>query len=143
MKLSLEHIAEMAPDASSGAAGKKLMARKNWTALGHSDAALWGLCQGSAVYQVKVDLSNLGYHCSCPSRKFPCKHTLGLLMLFAESPHAVQEAATPDWVMEWLSRRQASAEKKAAKQAEAAAKPVDERAQSRRAEQREARVQAG
>src|SRR5207253_2467414 len=86
---------------------------------------------------------NLGYHCSCPSRKFPCKHTLGLLMLFAESPHAVQEAAIPDWVTEWLSRRQASADKKAAKQAEAVAKPVDEKAQSRRAEQREARVQAG
>src|SRR5437762_14273620 len=122
MKLSLEQIADMAPDAAVGAAGKKLMASKNWSGLGHSDAALWGLCQGSAVYQVKVDLSNLGYHCSCPSRKFPCKHTLGLLMLFAESPHAVQEAATPDWVTEWLSRRQASAEKKAAKQAEAAAK---------------------
>jgi uncharacterized Zn finger protein len=105
MPLSLEQVAEMAPDSSSAAAGKKLMALKNWEALGQNPEAVWGLCRGSATYQVKVDLGNLGYHCSCPSRKFPCKHVIGLLMLFAASPDAVASCEPPDWVGEWIERR--------------------------------------
>ena len=81
MNLTLEQVEQMAPDAAAAAAGKKLVAAKSWSELGCSPAALWGKCQGSAVYQVKVDLANLGYNCSCPSRKFPCKHVLGLLKI--------------------------------------------------------------
>ena len=81
MQLTAEQIAEMAPDPASAAAGKKLAGLKHWQSVGKNTAALWGLCQGSAVYQVKVDLANMGYHCSCPSRMFPCKHVLGLLLL--------------------------------------------------------------
>ena len=86
MNLTLEQVEQMAPDAAAAAAGRKLMAVKNWSDLGQSPEALWGKCQGSAVYQVKVDLSNFGYNCSCPSRKFPCKHVLGLFMLAVQSP---------------------------------------------------------
>ena len=143
MSLTLEQITEMAPDGGSAAAGKKLMALKNWEDLGHSAEALWGRCRGSAVYQVKVDLANLGYHCSCPSRKFPCKHVLGLLMLWAASPAAVAAAESPDWVGDWLERRRLREEKKAAAPSTAAAKPVDEKAQQRRTEQREGRVADG
>ena len=81
--------------------------------------------------------------------KFPCKHVLGLLMLYADSAAAVVKASPPEWVVSWLAKRQATAEKKAAKTESAAsgvpaeAKPVDEKAQTRRAEQRDARVRAG
>lgn len=148
MDLTLEQVTEMAPDAGSAAAGRKLMALKNWEQVGRSSEALWGMCRGSAVYQVKVDLSNLGYACSCPSRKFPCKHVLGLLMLRAASPEAAPESSEPDWVTDWLSRRRERAEKKSApveKDATAATdkKVVDEKAQRRRAQQREARVSDG
>jgi hypothetical protein len=143
MQLTLEQVLEMAPDGSSAAAGKKLMALKNWNGLGRSEESLWGLCQGSAVYQVKVDFSNLGYHCSCPSRKFPCKHVLGLLLLWAQSPAAVAEAETPPWMSEWLSRRKQREEKKAERQENEAKKPVDEKAQQKRAAQRESRIADG
>lgn len=146
MQLTIEQVIEMAPDGSSAAAGKKLIAAKNWQQLGTNPDALWGLCQGSSVYQVKVDRSNLGYHCSCPSRKFPCKHVLGLLMLYAVSPAAVTESPAPEWVVQWLQRRQEQQAKKAERQEASAAgakKPVDERAQQRRAEQRESRVSDG
>jgi hypothetical protein len=143
MPLSLEQVAKMAPDGSSAAAGKKLMALKNWADLGHNAEALWGLCRGSATYQVKVDLSNLGYHCSCPSRKFPCKHVLGLMMVFAASPDAVAGCDAPEWVAQWLERRRSREEKKAERQATEAKKPVDEKAQKRRAERREANVSEG
>lgn len=143
MSLSLEQVAQMAPDSGSVAAGKKLMALKSWEHLGHSSEALWGLCRGSALYQVKVDLSNLGYHCSCPSRKFPCKHVLGLMMLFAGSPDAVAACAAPDWVTQWLERRKDRSEKKAERQATEDSKPVDDKAQKRRAEQRQSNVSDG
>lgn len=83
MTLSSEQVSAMAPDPASLAAGKKLAAAKHWNVLGRNDDALWGLCQGSAVYQVKIDRADMGYHCSCPSRKFPCKHSLGLLLIAA------------------------------------------------------------
>lgn len=143
MPLSLEQVAEMAPDGSSAAAGKKLMALKSWEDLGQNPEAVWGLCRGSATYQVKVDLGNLGYHCSCPSRKFPCKHVLGLLMLFAASPDAVDSCEPPGWVGEWLERRRSRQEKKAERETAEAKKPADEAAQQRRAEQRETKVSDG
>lgn len=147
LNLTIEQVTEMAPDPASAAAGKKLVGVKHWPELGRSAEALWGKCQGSAVYHVKVDLSNLGYNCSCPSRKFPCKHTLGLLMLAAQSPEAVAEQNAPDWVEEWLAKRRARAEKRDAEQQdakkEAPSKPVDEKAQRKRAEQRGANVSDG
>ena len=143
MPLSLEQIVEMAPDGNSAAAGKKLMAERNWARLGQNAEALWGLCRGSAVYQVKVDLGNLGYHCSCPSRKFPCKHVLALLMLWATSPGSVSAAESPDWVGDWLGKRQQREEKKAQRQETETNQPIDEKAQQRRAEQRESRVTEG
>src|SRR6185369_6598260 len=102
----------MAPDESSAAAGRKLMAQKSWQELGRDGATLWGLCLGSATYQVKVELTALGYKCTCPSRKFPCKHVLALLMLHSSSPGALKETTPPDWVSTWLQDRQGKAEKK-------------------------------
>ena len=159
MNLTLDQVTAMAPDANSAAAGKKLMGLRHWAEVGQSPEAIWGQCQGSALYQVEVDCSNLGYHCTCPSRKFPCKHVLGLLMLYAESAATVASQLPPEWVTTWLSKRQATAEKKAARSESATAgkpaedkpgsaeppkeKPGDEKAQVRRAAERESRVRAG
>jgi hypothetical protein len=67
------------------------------------------LCKGSSQepYKVRVDLRTNGYACTCPSRKFPCKHVLGLLLLAATSPKNLAEAAPPGWVSEWLEKRAA------------------------------------
>lgn len=145
MDLTLEQVAAMAPDAASAAAGKKLAAVRNWTELGRSPEALWGKCQGSALYQVKVDLANLGHNCTCPSRKIPCKHVLGLLTLTVESAGAVKDSAVPEWVDEWLGKRRAREEKQAekAEKKDQPKKPVDERAQQARAEKRSESVRDG
>lgn len=144
MQLTIEQVTEMAPDANSAAAGKKLMAAKNWEQVGRSSDALWGLCRGSRTYQVKVDLSNLQYNCSCPSRKFPCKHVLGLLMLWSTTPDEAAEAAVPDWVSDWFERRRKKEQQKAERQASGAeTKPVDEKSRQRRTARREQRVSDG
>ena len=69
---------------------------------------LWGLCAGSGKnpYQVVVDLGGPAYKCSCPSRKFPCKHALGLLLNWANG--SVPEQSEPaDFAAAWLADRRA------------------------------------
>jgi hypothetical protein len=142
VELSHHQIAGLAPDAASIAAGKKLSASKHWRDLGRSPAAMWGQCQGSALYQVKIDLGQPAYNCTCPSRKLPCKHVLGLMMLSADVPVAFAATEPPEWVVAWLEKREATAKKRAEKK-EASPKPVDAAAQAKRAAQREEKVLAG
>ena len=152
MALTVEQALALAPDGSSASAGRKLGSPKTWRNLGRSDGAMWGECQGSALYQVRVDLGDLATKCSCPSRKFPCKHALGLLVLAANEPTALAAGEPPEWVADWLKRRTATsdkAEEKATKRAspveatgvEAGAKAAQ--AEARKANQRLKRVSAG
>ncbi|WP_433711372.1 SWIM zinc finger family protein [Nocardia sp. CA-084685] len=130
-----EQVSALAPDASSLSAARKLAGR--WHGTGQSDTALWGLCQGSGSkpYQTIVDLAGPAYKCSCPSRKFPCKHALSLLL--AWSGGAVAEAATiAAFAAEWINAR-------AVRTAKPPADPQARRANPATAEQRRVRVTAG
>jgi hypothetical protein len=139
MSYTTEQVIAAAPDAQVAAAGKKLADAKHWLNLGRDAEALWGECQGSAVYQVRVALADLTSKCSCPSRKFPCKHGLGLLLLAAQSPARVAEGTQPEWVASWLAKRGETAVRKATP----AEKKVDAAAQAKRAATRHERVLAG
>ena len=70
-------------DTASAKAAKGLVVPAKWPTLGASEAALWGECQGSGSkpYQVQIDPSEPAFRCTCPSRKFPCKHGLALMLL--------------------------------------------------------------
>jgi hypothetical protein len=140
-----ERVLALAPDSSSVSAGQGLANARSWKSLGRSERAVWGLCQGSgkAPYQCGVDLSEPAFKCSCPSRKFPCKHGLAVMLLFAKNASAFKSEAEPAWVSDWLASREQREEKKAAKAASAADKPVDVEAQAKRAAQRQRRVQDG
>ncbi|GAA6167555.1 SWIM zinc finger family protein [Sessilibacter corallicola] len=109
MEVSLESIQELAPDQSSLSAAKKLLKKQKWPSVGQSEAhkTIWGMCQGSGSkpYYTMADLSNLGYKCTCPSRKFPCKHVLALLWQYSEQLHDFQEQELPQWVLDWHGRR--------------------------------------
>jgi SWIM zinc finger len=141
MDLTADQVCALAPDAGSAHNGRKLATPKIWKNLGCDDTALWGECQGSALYQVRVDLRDLGSRCSCPSRKFPCKHALGLLLLMAAGD--VPTALPPPWVAEWIARRAAPQNK--AQTVAAAERPAAQTnaAQARRAAKRVANIQAG
>jgi hypothetical protein len=125
-------------DEKSLTAGEKLAAARHWRSLGAGDRALWGECLGSAVYQVVIDRMDSAYRCSCPSRKFPCKHVVGLLALHVREPDSFTVANEPEWVAGWLERRGARAEKAAEPTSSAASGP-----RSRRADERMQRVQDG
>ncbi|GAB0106113.1 hypothetical protein JMUB6875_50960 [Nocardia sp. JMUB6875] len=131
-----DHIGSLAPDAASLTAARKL--RGKWSGTGIHDTALWGLCQGSGSrpYQTIVDLAGPAYKCTCPSRKFPCKHALSLLLSWSAGEVNAAESVA-DFAADWLGGRAA----KAAKKAEPEAKPA--RGNGATADQRRARVTAG
>lgn len=137
-----EKVLALSPDASSSKSGQQLANAQKWGALGHSEVALWGECQGSgkSPYRTQIDLTEPAFRCSCPSRKFPCKHALGLFLIFAGQSGAIPESEPPDWVREWLEKRSQTSQKKQESKAE---KPIDPVAQAKRIAQREAKVTAG
>ena len=136
-----EQVEALSPDASSLKAANKLLNIAKWPGLGANGSALWGECQGSGKkpYLTRIDLSEPAFKCSCPSRKFPCKHALALFMLFAEDASSFSQSDAPEWVTEWLESRNSRKEAKARK----ADAPVDEAAQAKRVVAREAKVLAG
>lgn len=140
MNLTADQVLALAPDPASAAAGRKLASPRAWQSPGRSDRALWGECQGSALYQVRVDLSDLSAKCSCPSRKFPCKHALGLMLLSVSEPNAVAASEEPEWVRDWLERRASAV---ARKEKEKEPQEADPKAQEARAEKRHERVRRG
>ena len=151
MPWTVEQVLALAPDASSAKSGKDLSAARKWTTLGANDVCAWGAIHGSGAkpYQTSIDFTGPAFKCTCPSRKFPCKHGLGLFLILAQQPAALTEKSPPAWVTEWIAKRVEKEDKKAAKAAapetppdpEAAAKAAA--AAERRAAARESKVSAG
>jgi hypothetical protein len=141
MVLSAQQIRSLAPDAGALRAGEALANPARWRTSGRSATAVWGLCQGSAgaPNQVSVDLDGPAYRCSCPSRKIPCKHALGLLLVAAAD--GLTEALPPDWASDWLASRAARVAAAAIRDGRQA--EPDEAARLKRAEARERKVIAG
>lgn len=143
--LTPDQITAIAPDAASLKAGRELGNARKWQSLGADAEALWGLALGSGKepYQTRVALSDLASKCSCPSRKFPCKHALGLMFITAGDPAALTQKDRPPWLDEWLASRAAREEKSAARPPDKPAKPVDEKAAEARRSKRGVRVREG
>lgn len=154
MPLSEQQVLQLAPDAASSKAGLGLASASKWLEFYQHEKVVWGLCLGSGKepYRTQVDLSEPAFRCSCPSRKFPCKHGLALLLLLARTPDAFSVQTPPDWVAEWLAGRNERAVKQLLKQTQAdtEAAPLDNAAElapnsasQKRAAQREAQVANG
>jgi hypothetical protein len=88
---SVAQVEALAPDPASlrnarGVAGQ-------FSATGLAGDVLWGLCRG---HRVAVDLAGPAFQCSCPSRKIPCKHVIGLLLHWsAGAPSSASPPAPP------------------------------------------------
>lgn len=142
MKWTVEQVLALSPDAKSTKNGKSLATASKWQALGTNQQAIWGECRGSGQnpYQTQIDLSEPAFRCSCPSRKFPCKHSLALFLLLANQVELFTPADPPDWVQDWLNKRSQTASRQQAKTKESTADPE---AQSKRMAQRETKISAG
>jgi len=136
-------VLALAPDAPSQRAAQSLASDRAWSLTGAAEpGAVWGECRGSAAapYRTVVDLSGPAYRCSCPSRKFPCKHVLALLLLWVEGSVKDHADRPPDWAASWLTGR---AGKASDAQPREPGEPKNPEMAARRAEQREARVATG
>ncbi len=157
-----EAILGMAPDESSRVAAGRLAVPGCWVAgygetgsvdkqagteAGALTAVAWGeyLRDGRPVYRVCAGWEGEGltdFHCDCPSRKRPCKHVLGLLLLLerqaGESAGEFFRCAAPPWVDERLGRGRRSSARRVADVTGHRA-----RARARRAAARDERVTAG
>jgi len=141
---SVDRILSLAPDPASAKSGRDLASPRRWSGLGQTERAVWGECRGSGAkpYQAQIDKSQPAFRCTCPSRKFPCKHAIGLFLLSVNEPNLFAGAVPPAWVEEWLAKR----DEKAA--APAPPKPdreesSDPEAAAKRASARESKVNAG
>jgi hypothetical protein len=133
-------VLALASDAPSQRAAQSLASGRSWPLTGADElGVLWGECRGSAAtpYRTVVDLSGPAYRCSCPSRKFPCKHVLALLLLWADGSVKDDAGEPPDWAASWLTARAAKAGHGPTRE------PADPKTAAKRAEQREARVASG
>jgi hypothetical protein len=152
---SADSVLALAPDDSSARAATGLARPAPWSGTGACGDLVWGLCAGSGKnpYQAIVDLSGPAYRCSCPSRKFPCKHALALLLLWAGG--AVPDQPGPaDYARAWLESRREKAEKSSLSRTVPASSPASADSgevpdgtgnggASRRADERAQRVAGG
>jgi len=107
MGLTRSTIEAMAPDQSALTAASALLKPAKWPVRARSGGLIWGECQGSGAnpYRVVADTDEHGSKCTCPSRKFPCKHAIALMWLFVDDGATFQDAAVPAWVSDWMGRR--------------------------------------
>ncbi len=139
-------MAGLAPDASSLAAARRLARPGPWSDTGSTETLLWGKCQGSGKtpYQVSIDLTGPAFRCSCPSRKFPCKHGLALLLLWVDGSGSVADATeVAGFAQEWAAERSARAEAKAAGDTARPARTPDPAAAAKRLAERLALMDDG
>jgi len=139
-----DRVVALAPDPASAKNGKGLAILNKWSNLGKDEQIIWGECKGSGKdpYRTQVDLSEPAFRCSCPSRKFPCKHGLALLFLMVSQPTVLPSGTPPDWVTDWIASRAKREEKQKQKLSEPE-KVVDPEAQAKRANARLNKVKAG
>ncbi len=139
-----EQILALAPDASSAKNGMALATSRKWSSLGCNDKAAWGECQGSGKkpYRTQIDLAEPAFKCSCPSRKFPCKHGIALFLLFANERQLFRQSTPEQWVNDWLEARiQRQAKKQ--ESVKSVKKEVSPDAQAKRAAKRFDKVTTG
>lgn len=147
MKLSVEQIEKLAPKPSTFTAGKKYNSHGKWKSFGKSDRAIFGAIQGSGSkpYLVQVDTNEFACKCSCPSRQFPCKHSIGLLLLYSLEHELFEKVEEPEYVSTWIDKREAKRNKSEEVAKELTPEEIQKRAKSKekRTKDREKFVDGG
>lgn len=144
IELTAQLVAALSPNDAALHGGRGLIKKNAFRALSKNEngTLVWGECKGSAAqpYKLSIDLGTGGdrptTRCSCPSRIFPCKHCLGLMLAFVENGTTFKVAAPPQ---DLLDKRQKLAAKndgvEGASKKPAAPRKVDKSAQLKKAQE--------
>jgi hypothetical protein len=103
---AIEQVVAFAGSSARFGAGEAVAVPARWSPAGASGRAVWGRYHGSGAepYDVAVDHVEVGARCSCPSRVNPCKHVVGLLVLWVRGH--VAAGSEPPAVARWVERQQ-------------------------------------
>lgn len=125
IEVTAAYADSLAPNSATIKNAQGLVQKNKFLSLHHSEAGelLFGVCQGSGStnYSTSADFAQPEkpvFRCTCPSRQFPCKHSLGLLYAYIQGRSF---AVAP--VPEDLAAKRAKAEKLAEKKQQETASP--------------------
>lgn len=125
-----QEISALAPNASAVTNARKISSLGGFVTRMRSgdDTFYMGECKGSGKknYVVSADYIDEAqpvFRCTCPSRQFPCKHSLALLFEMA----AQKEFSVGEIPQDILDKRQKKEAREAKKQAGSQAKPATEK----------------
>ncbi len=121
-EITEQYITALAPNANAVNNGRKISQKGGFVKrYGSKDGTFYmGECSGSgkSAYLTSADFieeENPVFRCSCPSRQFPCKHSLALLFEMSQ-----QKEFTPCEIPEDIQKKR---QKKAARAAKAETAP--------------------
>jgi hypothetical protein len=115
--LTESFVDSLAPNAAAIKNGWNLVKKNQFVLLNKSEDGtfLFGECKGSGKsnYQTSVDFIQEVpvARCTCPSRQFPCKHSLGLMYSFVNGAYFI-EAPIPEDIKEKREKSVQRQEKK-------------------------------
>ena len=119
-QITEQQILALAPNPAAGANGKKISQKGGFVRLEKSadDTFYLGECQGSGKsnYITTADFIEQEapvFRCSCPSRQFPCKHSLALLYEMMAGKHFA-DCEIPEDILKKREKKKQREEKAAA-----------------------------
>lgn len=118
MEITLKKIEELAPNAAAAKNGQELVKKNKFSNLKKNvdNNLIWGECAGSgkSPYYCSADYIEANspvFRCNCPSRQFPCKHSIGLLYAFAQG-NTFDTAEIPEDILSKRNKQEQKQEKK-------------------------------
>lgn len=118
MQIDEAYVDSQAPNASAINNARAVVLKRKLVGLFRSadGTLLFGECKGSGAdnYRPSADFADPAkpvFRCSCPSRQFPCKHSLALLYVYAQGAKFVEKDAPAD-IVEKRAKSQQRVEKK-------------------------------
>lgn len=133
VNITEEFINSVAPNQNAITNGLGLVKKNSFISLNISEdkTVLFGECKGSgsSIYITSADFINPEspvFRCSCPSRQFPCKHSIGLLFAYANGKN-FETAEIPLDILQKREKLEKKEEKKKT-QAEKGSKKVNKSA---------------
>lgn len=114
LNLTPQKIKSYAPDPGTAQRATGIAHAQIWHSLEGNGRAIWGT-YGYALdpFKVSVDFEGPAFRCTCPVRRKPCKHGIALLLVFAKNNDAFKVVTDPpEWVGNWLQKRDERGEKR-------------------------------
>lgn len=130
IEITSSYIDSLAPNGAAIKNALGLVQKNKFVQLHYAAAGdlLFGECKGSGSsnYATSADFAvpdQPVFRCSCPSRQFPCKHSLGLMYALVQG-HTFTEAPVPDDLAAKRAKAEQREEKKQEAQTSEAGKPA-------------------